>query len=161
MTIKIEGLRELERSLTQFTKSTARGVLNRALKNAAKPIADQARADAPVDSGELKASIGINVTRTGSAGKAAYAGIMRGGGSKAEAAAAAKAVNSAAAGKGLTAVVSVGAAAPHAVFSEFGTRKAPAQPYLLPAMRGRGKDAVRLNLSPIWSTSFPSSASRM
>ena len=89
MKFKVEGLRELDAALAQFTKSTARGVLNRALRKAAKPILDQARTNAPVDTGELRDSLGIRVTGTGgAAGKAAFAAAMRSGATRAAAAAA-------------------------------------------------------------------------
>jgi hypothetical protein len=106
--LKIEGLRELDAALGQFSKATARGVLHRALKKAAVPIRDQARQDAPVDTGELRDSIVIRTQSTGgSAGKAAFAAAMRSGSSKAEAAAAARAANREAGRQPLSATVSV------------------------------------------------------
>lgn len=144
-TFKIEGLRELESALTQFSKSTARGVLHRALKKAAVPIRDQAKADAPVDTGELRDSVVIRTKSTGgSAGKAAYANVMRGGGSESEAAAAARTANREASSQPMSAVVSVAADAPHAVFAEFGARGKPGNAFLTAAMRSRSKDALAL-----------------
>ncbi|MGO4839103.1 HK97-gp10 family putative phage morphogenesis protein, partial [Rhizobiaceae sp. 2RAB30] len=123
--------------LEQFKKSTARGVLERALKKAAKPIEQTAKADVPVDTGELKRSVGIEVVRN-NAGKAAYAEAMRSGASRSEAGQAAREANRAAAGQGASATVRVAAKAPHAIFVEFGTRRGmPSRPFLSTAMRSR------------------------
>lgn len=145
MTVKIDGLRELDKALSQFSKSTARGVLNRSLKKAARPIYDQARADAPVSTGELKDSINIRVKRTGgAAGKAAFAAAMRGGASRSEAGQAAREANREAGQQPLSAVVSVAADAPHAVFAEFGSRGRSGNAFLSSAMRSRANDALGL-----------------
>lgn len=145
MTVKISGLRELDAALAQFKKSTARGVMNRALKKAAKPIAEQARADAPVDTGELRESINIRVKGPGgSAGKAAFAAAMRSGATRGEAAKAAREANREAGSQPMSAVVSIGADAPHAVFAEFGTRTKSGTMFLSAAMKGRAKDALAL-----------------
>lgn len=145
MKFKVEGLRELDAALAQFKKSTARGVLNRALRKGAKPILEQAKTNAPVDTGELRDSLGIRVTGTGgAAGKAAFAAAMRGGATRAAAAAAAQAANREAGRQPLSAAVSIGASAPHAVFAEFGTRKSPGTAFLSAAMRGRARDALTL-----------------
>jgi HK97 gp10 family phage protein len=144
-TIKIEGLRDLDRALSQFTKSTARGVLNRTLKKAAQPIADQARMDAPVDTGELRDSINIRVKGAGgSAGKAAFAAAMRVGATHGEAASLARAANREAGSQPMSATVSIGADAPHAVFAEFGARGKPGNAFLTAAMRSRARDALAL-----------------
>ena len=143
MTIKVSGLRELDAALAQFKKSTARGVLNRALKKAAKPIRDQAKQDAPVDTGELRDSINIRVKGAGgSAGKAAFASAMRGGATRGEAAKAAREANREAGSKPMSAVVSIAADAPHAVFAEFGARGKPGNAFLTMAMRSRADDAL-------------------
>lgn len=144
-TVKIDGLRELEAALSQFSKSTARGILHRALKKAAAPIRDQAKADAPVDTGELRDSIVIRTKSTGGgAGKAAYAATMRRGGSKSQAAKAARAANRAAGPQPMTATVSVAADVGHAVFAEFGSRGRPGTSFLSRAMTSRGRDALKL-----------------
>lgn len=142
MTVKIDGLKELDAALAQFKKSTARGVMTRALRKAAGPIADQARMDAPVDTGALRDSIGIDVVRTGGAGRSAFASAMRSGASRAEAAAAARAANSAAGG-GAQAKVRVAAKAPHAVFAEFGTRGKSGTMFLSAAMKSKQGAALK------------------
>lgn len=135
--VKIEGLKELLKGLEEFKKSTQRSILERALKRAAKPVADTAKTLAPVRTGKLKKSIGVKVIRNNS-GKAAFAEAMRGGGSRAEAAAAAREANSAAraAGNGPSALVRVQATAGHALWNEFGARggEMPAHPFMGPAL---------------------------
>lgn len=140
-TIKIEGLRELEAALSQFTKATQRRVLERVLKKAAKPIEAAAKQAAPVDTGELKRSIKTTVLRT-NAGKAAFAEAMRGGASRKEAARAAREANRAAKGQGASAVVRVQAKARHAIFAEFGTVKMAAQPFMGPAFRSKSSTSL-------------------
>lgn len=143
--VKISGLRELDAALAQFKKSTARGVLNRALKKAAVPIRDQAKTDAPFDTGELRDSINIRVKGAGgSAGKAAFAAAMRAGSSRSEAAKAARAANREAGRQPMTATVSIAADAPHAVFAEFGARRKPGNAFLSTAMTSRADDALAL-----------------
>lgn len=56
--VKVEGLRELSRALTdELPKATRRGVLRRALKQAAKPIEGDAESRAPVRRGHLQTSV--------------------------------------------------------------------------------------------------------
>ncbi|CZT36139.1 HK97 gp10 family phage protein [Rhizobium sp. 9140] len=47
VTIKIEGLKELDRALGQLPKSTGKAVLRKVLKDAGEPVAQAARANAP------------------------------------------------------------------------------------------------------------------
>lgn len=58
-TIRIEGLRELEKNLERLTKAAGRGVLRRSLQKAAEPLAEKARALAPVGEGDLQDSIAV------------------------------------------------------------------------------------------------------
>ncbi|WAC25747.1 HK97-gp10 family putative phage morphogenesis protein [Ancylobacter sp. SL191] len=131
----VRGLKELATGLDQLKKSTQTGVLTRVLKKAAAPIESSAKRNAPVETGVLRDSIDTVVVRR-NAGKAAYAQAMRDGASMDQAGAAARAANKAAAGRGASATVRVRATAPHAIFAEFGTINAPAQPFLGPALRG-------------------------
>lgn len=131
---KISGLRELDKNLEQFTKATQRRVLERVLKQTAKPVEDNAKRMAPVDRGDLKRSIETVVLRS-NAGKAAFAKAMESGSTRAEAGKAAREANRAAAGQGASATVRVRATAPHAIFAEFGTQKMPAHPFMRPAFR--------------------------
>ena len=133
---KVEGLQELEVSLRQFSKSTQRRVLERALLKAAKPIEAGAERNAPVREGDLRASINTRVLRT-NPGKTAFARAMADGASRQEAAAAARNANTINKDRGAT--VRVSASARHAAWVEFGTVKMAKQPFLGPAMRG-GRD---------------------
>lgn len=141
MASNITGAAETIKALEGLKKSTARGVLERVLKRAAKPIETAAKAAAPVLTGELRQSISTKIIRN-SAGKRAYAQTMAAGGDSADAALAARAANKAAAGAGLSAVARVSATAPHAFLVEVGTINAPAQPYLGPAFRGKRAAAL-------------------
>lgn len=47
VTVKVEGLKELEAQLDRLTKAAGKGVLRRALKKAAEPLAETARNMAP------------------------------------------------------------------------------------------------------------------
>ncbi|MGB1389497.1 MAG: HK97-gp10 family putative phage morphogenesis protein [Paracoccaceae bacterium] len=60
MSVRVEGLRELERELDKLTKAAGKGVLRRSLKKAAEPMVDIAMAMVPVDKGDLKASITVS-----------------------------------------------------------------------------------------------------
>ncbi|MDF2981407.1 MAG: Bacteriophage HK97-gp10, putative tail-component [Devosia sp.] len=141
-TMKVEGLAELQKGLEQFKKATQTGVLNRVLRKAAKPVEAAAKANAPVDSGELRDSITTEVVRS-NAGKAAFAEAMRSGASRAEAGQAARAANREAAGRGASATVRVRAKAWYAHFVEWGTRKVAARAFLTPALRHNEGAAVK------------------
>lgn len=65
VTVKVEGLRQLDAALGELPKATGRNVLRRALIKAGTPILDDARARAPVDTGWLAGShtIGSKLSR--------------------------------------------------------------------------------------------------
>lgn len=62
---KLEGLKELDRALTELPKATARNVLLRTLKEQGQPIADAGEAYAPRLSGQLAESytVGTKLSR--------------------------------------------------------------------------------------------------
>lgn len=66
LTVKVEGLRELERNLERLTKAAGKGALRRALRTAAEPMADIARQLAPDDLStegyDLAESIAVGTT---------------------------------------------------------------------------------------------------
>jgi HK97 gp10 family phage protein len=64
VTVKVEGLRELEAALAELPKATGRNVLRRALKKAGQPIADAGEAYAPRLSGKLAASYTVSTKLT-------------------------------------------------------------------------------------------------
>lgn len=59
-TVRISGLKELDRALGQLPKSTAKSVLRRTLKEAAEPMAQTARGMAPVEEHHLVESIDVS-----------------------------------------------------------------------------------------------------
>ncbi|TGN89420.1 hypothetical protein EOW77_0003590 [Bradyrhizobium yuanmingense] len=58
-TFKIEGLAELDESLAELSKATARNVLLRTLKEQGKPIRDDGERNAPRLTGGLKESYAV------------------------------------------------------------------------------------------------------
>lgn len=63
-TVKIEGLRELDRALAELPKATGKAVLRRVLKKRAQPIADAAEAMAARRTGTLAQSAGVGTKLT-------------------------------------------------------------------------------------------------
>lgn len=59
-TVKVTGLRELDKALCELPKATGKAVLRRVLKKAAQPIADHAEMLAPKDKGTLARSIDVS-----------------------------------------------------------------------------------------------------
>lgn len=56
----VVGFKELEAALNEFRPVTARNVIKRSLRSAGEIIADEAQRRSPVDTGELKLSIGVS-----------------------------------------------------------------------------------------------------
>lgn len=138
----MSGMKELDKVLAdELPRATARNVLRRALMSAAEPMAAKARSLAPDDPNtvdlnqELRENIIVSVRAHGAdKGKAAYSGVLRGGGTRSEAVAALKAANKANKG-GAAVTVYVGPTRKvfHGIFQEFGTINHGAQPFLRPA----------------------------
>ena len=61
VTVELQGFKELEQELDRLSKSAGKGVLRRALKKAAEPMAELARSMVPEDDGDLKKSITVSV----------------------------------------------------------------------------------------------------
>jgi HK97 gp10 family phage protein len=57
--VKVEGAKELERQLRELPGKVEQKILRQAVTAAAKPILDDARAQAPVKSGALRASLKV------------------------------------------------------------------------------------------------------
>ena len=88
ITVKLEGLRELEKALRDLPKATAKRVQQRVLMKRAKPIAEAAKSKAPVWSEALKKSIQATTKRPrGHKTAAARAFASAGGGAAGRAAA--------------------------------------------------------------------------
>lgn len=63
-TVKIEGLKDVQAALSELPKATGKNVLRRVLRKRAQPMAQAAAANAPVEAGTLKASIGVGTKLT-------------------------------------------------------------------------------------------------
>ena len=111
VTIKMEGLKELDAALAEFKKATARSVAQRALIKAAQPMVDEAKRLAPDDPVTRRSNIAesISVSARSVAGNDAFAQAMRAGLGKAGAVDAKREALRARAGEG-TFVVYVGPA---------------------------------------------------
>lgn len=78
VSVKVEGLKEIEAALFDLEKSaTRKTVVRNALRKAGEPISSAMRAKAPVDKGDLSSNIVVSTKIKGEAGKAAYAKAMR------------------------------------------------------------------------------------
>ena len=73
----IQGLKELSKNVDKLSKSFARTTLRTALRNAAKPVRQEARALVAVESGDLKGAIGVKVTVTKAGDGYADVGLRR------------------------------------------------------------------------------------
>lgn len=78
MTFKLAGTADLEKALLEVAKqSTRTAIARRALTKAAAPMLEKAKRYAPIDQGDLEASIRIGTQVVGEAGRAAYAASMK------------------------------------------------------------------------------------
>ncbi|WP_088346305.1 MULTISPECIES: HK97-gp10 family putative phage morphogenesis protein [Rhodomicrobium] len=64
ITIRIEGLKEVQAALRDLPKSTGKNIMRRVLIARAEPVAEAARALVPVDKGNLLASINVSTRLT-------------------------------------------------------------------------------------------------
>lgn len=139
MKVKIEGLRELDAALGELSKGAARGVLRRALIKAGEPMRAAAERNAPKDTGQLGDSIALSSRIDNRAGKSAFASVMKGGGSKAQAVQALRdARREAGIGESFAEVFmgprkSGKRNSIKAMVQEFGSEKQQPQPYMRPA----------------------------
>jgi len=143
-TVKIEGLRELERTLATLSKATGRNVLKRALKKGAEPLADDMRAAAPVLTGTLRRSIAASARKPHghkSPGKQAFADAMRAGADRKAAGAAAREANRANPVSFAEAFAGPGRD-PAAIQQEFGNRRHGPQAFVRPAWDSGKDDAL-------------------
>lgn len=129
--IKIEGLKELDAALGDMSKATARNVLYRVLNKAAKPLDEAWRANAPVLTGALKRSGGIQ--KAGAVDfNAAYSATLSAGGTSDEAVAAGREAQRNSDRSFAEIVVGPGKN-PQAITQEFGTEHHPPQAFFRPA----------------------------
>lgn len=119
-TVRIDGLRELDRALGELPKATARNVLRRVLRKAAAPVEAAMDSRAPKLTGHLQTSV---ITGTKLTGRQARDAKKEG-----------KAFSE----------IHVGTSDPAGMFQEFGTFKEPAQPWATPAWEATKDDALRI-----------------
>ena len=142
MSIKIIGLRELDRALKELTTAAARGAARRALEKAGGVIASAAAANAPVLSGKLREAIIVSTRAKGtSKGAAAYGAALRAGASKGAARQIARDANRGGSSEVLM-YVGVKSDTGQGVLQEFGTAHHAAQPFLRPAWDGQKQAAL-------------------
>lgn len=146
--VSVSGLKELDAALGELSKGAARGALRRALVKAAEPMRAAAERNAPEDTGALKRSIIVTSKVDNRAGKAEYAAVMKGGGTKAQAVGAMRDARRA---KGIGESFAEAYLGPEkgskrdaikAVVQEFGSRKQAAQPYMRPAFDGEAQNVI-------------------
>lgn len=148
--VSVDGLRELDKALSELPKATARNVLKRTLVKAGTPIAEHAKRLAPVDTGKLKDSIKVSPRLGTTAGKAEFAAAMRAGLGQQAAVGAMRDARRAAKGAGSFAEVYIGPdRRPQGVLQEFGTSHHPPQPFMRPAWdaeQDRALDIIKSEL---------------
>ncbi len=156
VTVRVDGLKELDAALGELSKATARNVLKRVLKRAGQPIADAAKSYAPKDTNELAESIVVSPKIKNTVGNDEFAKAMKAGLGKDAAVSALRGARRAAKGEGSFAIVYVGPTqaktkrnAIKRIVQEFGSRKMPAHPFMRPAwdsQKERALDIIKSDL---------------
>lgn len=131
-TVRITGAREMEAVLRQLPQHIAKQALTKALRAAAEPILDEARALAPVGQ-ESKGRVRLRTTRRGKVAIANYGKLKLS--LRIATVPASQTPHSA------TVAVSVGKAF-WGLFVEFGTRFMSARPFLRPAFEAKKTEAL-------------------
>lgn len=150
VTVQVSGLKDLDRALGELPKSVAKATLVRTLKKAGEPIAQAARAAAPVDDGTLRDSIAVSPRIKNKVGMAEFAAVMRQSGGM-NIAGARQALRDArrAAGGGSFAEMYIGPARGKGVIryahlQEFGTSNHAPHPFMRPAWDAEKDNALRI-----------------
>lgn len=131
--MKTEGFRDVEKALMGLKAATAKRVGQKALTAGAEPIAADAKARAPQDTGELAQQAGQSAKAKGSDARAAF---FRGGAAK-------DAV--------VTRYVGPASSDGQGLLQEFGTEHHAPQPWLRPAFEANRVKAVGIILDVMWS----------
>ena len=151
-TVRIEGLRELERELERLANpATRRAAARRAGVQALQPMAEVARSLAPRREGDLADSITVStrVSGRGAAGQA-FSQVLRSGGSRADAVAAMRNVQRETASQ---VFVYMGPGRhPQAITQEFGTSFHPPQPYMRPAWDQQSRATLERIKDLLWES---------
>jgi HK97 gp10 family phage protein len=140
VTIRVDGLKELDKALGELTKATARNTLTRVLKMAGEPIRAAAQAGAPVDTGALRESIIVSTKKPvgHSAKDRAFYNAMKSGATRKQAGMAARTAQKGADEAFAEAFVGpvrqrTKQAAIKTLVQEFGSETQPGTPYMRPA----------------------------
>lgn len=142
--IKVEGMRELQRKLGELEKrATRRAVARRALKKASAPMLDLIRSYAPHKSGRLELNIvQSSRAKNAEAGNVAFSQVMRSGGSRGDAVAALRAAR-----RSTSSLVQlfIGPTnrAFYAWFQEFGTEHHAPDPFMRPGWDAEWRPTLR------------------
>ena len=130
VTVKIEGLREVDAALGQLGKATGRNVMRRVAIKRLQPIADEMKANAPVDQSDLRDSIIVTTKNPKRNRKRSEVEAHAGPGRH-----------------------------PQAHLQEFGTAHHAPQPFARPAWDG-GKDALLEGITDDFWTEISKAAAR-
>lgn len=130
VTVKIEGLREVDAALGQLGKATGRNVMRRVAIKRLQPIADEMKANAPVDESDLRDSIIVTTKNPKRNRKRSEVEAHAGPGRH-----------------------------PQAHLQEFGTAHHAPQPFARPAWDG-GKDALLEGITDDFWTEIEKAAAR-
>lgn len=133
--VRIEGLRELNRNLAKLDDRIARNVLNRSVSAGARVIRDEARMNAPIDEGNLKRNI-ISKKRRARKGQANWIVGVRG-------------INEATGNSDNSMKTRDPRNSFYARFVEMGTSKSAPHPFMAPAYeakRGAAVEAIKVSL---------------
>lgn len=130
VTVKIEGLREVDAALGQLGKATGRNVMRRVAIKRLQPIADEMKANAPVDQSDLRDSIIVTTKNPKRNRKRSEVEAHAGPGRH-----------------------------PQAHLQEFGTAHHAPQPFARPAWDG-GKDALLEGIADDFWTEIGKAAAR-
>lgn len=128
--VRVDGLRELEQvMLRDLPKAIAKNALQRGLKKAAQPFADDWRAHAPRDKGQLQASIIV--------GPSSKLTRRQRGDAKKEGT--------------YFAEMHIGTADPAGLFQEFGTFSNTAQPSGRPTWEAHKQSVLQAIIKDMWA----------
>ena len=148
VSVQVTGLKDLDRALGELPKSVAKATLVRTLKKAGEPIAQAARAAAPIDDGTLRDSIVVSARLKNKVGMAEFGAAMKAGLGVGAARAALRDARRAAGG-GSFAEMYVGPSQGKGVLryahlQEFGTSKHAAHPFMRPAWDSEKDNALAI-----------------
>ena len=116
--VELRGAKELNDILEQLPAALAKGILRKAMREAARPILKRAKENCPVDSGELRRSLKIRAIKRNSAGRVGVVVSTDKGFFKGDTF--------------------------YGAFLEFGTSRMPARPYIRPAFDTEHANSIRI-----------------